>query len=61
MEPLRPPTAFFDPAARGYGMDLSTKAMISQPGEWIPLVDWFAGMMGACIIAALLWVAIAIA
>jgi hypothetical protein len=42
-------------------MDLSTKAMISQPGEWIPLVDWFAGMMGACIIAALLWVAIAIA
>jgi hypothetical protein len=44
-----------------YEIDLPTKDLASQPIEWIPLVDWFAGMTGACVIAALLWVAIAIA
>jgi hypothetical protein len=42
-------------------MDSSIKDMVSQPPEWIPLVDWFAGLTGALVIAALLWAAIAIA
>jgi hypothetical protein len=41
-------------------MELSTKDVVSQRSEWIPLVDWFAGITGACVIAALLWAAIAI-
>jgi len=44
-----------------YESDFATKNMVSQPGEWIPLVDWFAGISSACLIAALLWAAIAIA
>jgi hypothetical protein len=44
-----------------YKMDSRTKDAVSQPIEWIPLVDWFAGMTGACVIAALLWAAIAMA
>ena len=44
-----------------YEIDFETKNMVSQPGEWIPLVDWFAGISSACLIASLIWAAIAIA
>jgi hypothetical protein len=33
--------------------------MIAQQAEWIPGVDWIAGMIGAVAIAALLWAAVA--
>lgn len=33
--------------------------IISQQAEWIPGVDWIAGMAGAITIAVLLWAAVA--
>jgi hypothetical protein len=35
--------------------------MVSQQTEWIPGIDWIAGMIGAATIAALLWAAVAFA
>jgi hypothetical protein len=35
--------------------------MISQQAEWIPGLDWIAGLIGAFTIAALLWMAVAFA
>ena len=35
--------------------------MIAAQTDWIPGIDWLAGMIGAFTIAALLWVAVALA
>ena len=35
--------------------------MIAQQAEWIPGVDWIAGMVAAVTIAALFWAAVALA
>ncbi len=44
---------------RSYG--LASENMPSNEIEWIPGVDWIAGLLGAAAIAALLWVAVALA
>jgi hypothetical protein len=61
MESLGPHPALPGLVIMEYDMDLSTKDVVSPPIEWIPLVDWFAGMTAACVIAAVLWAAIAVA
>jgi hypothetical protein len=61
MELLEPARALWSFDRTEDVMDSSIKDMVSQPPEWIPFVDWFAGLTGALVIAALLWAAIAIA